>query len=410
MANYGICRIEGYKAVANKSYSKSGDVKAFTSDTAAGILAECTRELERYSNPNYDPSVKNISLIDRACKANEYIDWLKQFRRENNIKGNLKLDGSDNAKYLTTVLNEAIITATPRWLNSLPEEKQIEYLKDGFAFLQQEFPDVYWVAAEIHQDEPAWQEFDENDEPVLDEDGEEVWHGGKHLQACFVPIYKREDGSKVISWGKIQGGYNKDFYRDLQDRWHAYLQERGYHELQRGERSENTKAKHVRPAEWRKAAQSLSECQKAIRRANDILRSLEPAVELAAAAQSVEPSKTLGGAWKLSDDDLKALMAAADTGAVAIEANMGLSVQIDDLEDELQEERELRRKAENRRDQLVEDKMLLQRENKELKKYKDWYQSALNFMENVLHVPFERFAEWHNRQLDQERKNQNQER
>ena len=336
MASYGICRIEAYKAVANKSYDTNGNVKSVCNDTAAGALAECLRELEKYSNPNYDSSIKNISLIEPKCHANEYIDWLKKYRKENNVKGNLKLNSEDR-KRLSTVMVEAYIGATPAWLAKKPEDEQIAFLKQGFEFLKQEFPYMEWVAAEIHCDEPAHQLFTEDGRPVLNEDGEEVWTGGNHLQVCAVPVHQREDGTKVISWGAIQGGYNKDFYIDLQDRWHEYLQQAGYTDLQRGKSAIETQARHVRPAEWRKLSEELQHKRGQIKVAEEILDELKPAVELAQKAKDVQVTKTLTGAVKLSQGDYKALVAAAETGAMALDANTGLCEEVDNLKEQLQE-------------------------------------------------------------------------
>lgn len=173
------------------------------------------REYKNHSNQDIDKSKsylnydlvneKNINF-NKAWKENKE----KYFKEGNRFRKD------------TIVLVEGIITSDKLFFENMNDKEVKDYFETNLDFLKSEYGAHNIISANVHIDEST-----------------------PHMHFTFTPITK--DGR--FSAKEIIG--TRGDLRQLQDRYHKYLTDKGY-ELLRGVRVENTKAKHKEVKEYKK--------------------------------------------------------------------------------------------------------------------------------------------------------------
>ena len=184
---------------------------------AKSIEAHHERKKEKYfSNPDIKPSLKDQNYHIVKPARSYYYEI--QSRIENAGCKTRK----DSIRFVDT-----IVTASPEFLENLPQEKTREFFEKAFAFLSDEIGSENIFSAAVHMDEKT-----------------------PHMHLCFVPLTK----DKRLSAKEIIG--NRIKLVEWQDKFHDYMSE-FYPTLQRGEPAAETKRKHV-PVRLFKQATNLT--------------------------------------------------------------------------------------------------------------------------------------------------------
>ena len=190
------------------------------------IEAHNERTKESYkSNPDIQPDKKNDNY--HIIKAPRRYNYEVQSRIEQH-KCRVRKD--------STKMVEALITATPDFMQKLPLHEQREFFDSAVKFMQQEVGEENVFAAVVHMDERT-----------------------PHMHLCFTPI--TPDGR--LSAKEILG--YKDKLSLWQDKFHAHMSA-NYPELERGISSKTTGRKHI-PAWLFKKAKYLDGLSKQIEQA-----------------------------------------------------------------------------------------------------------------------------------------------
>ena len=196
---------------------------------ATAIEKHHERKKERYtSNPDVDPerSHLNYHLIEPCLQYYGEI----QTRIEKAQKENPKLKvRKDSVKFIDT-----IITASPEFLASLPEDRVRFYFKHALDFLKREVGEENIFSAVVHMDEH-----------------------NPHMHICFVPLTK----GRRLSAKEVIGG--RDKLVEWQDKFHDHMAAE-FPELERGQAAAATKRKHI-PTWLYKQAHRLTDEMTAVR-------------------------------------------------------------------------------------------------------------------------------------------------
>lgn len=122
------------------------------------------------------------------------------------------------------VMQDALIAATPDWINAMPYSEQVEYFNYAFQFMANRYGRENILSAVVHMDE-----------------------ANPHMHVTFVPI--TPDGR--LSSKEIIGGPRG--LEKLQDDFHEHMA-RKYPDLTRGISKRVTKRRHVSPQVYKQAA------------------------------------------------------------------------------------------------------------------------------------------------------------
>ena len=213
MANYTIMRIEKRKL---GSVTKIGN--------------HHERLKEKYkSNPDIDSERTHL---------NYHLYKPKEIYRDE-VLGRIEEAGARRRKD-SVVLQDAIVTATPEWINALNLNEQREFFERGYEFFTKTFGEENMISAVVHMDE-----------------------ANPHMHISFVPITKDNRLSSKDIIGGPRGLVK------LQDDFHAHMHER-FPDLSRGISRKITQRKHI-PTEFYKNADNLmSHYEEIVNAINDI--------------------------------------------------------------------------------------------------------------------------------------------
>ena len=110
---------------------------------------------------------------------------------------------------------DTIVTATPKFLEALPEKKVHRYFERALEFLQKEVGAENIFSAVVHMDER-----------------------NPHMHLCFVPLTP----DNRLSAKEVMGDRSK--LVEWQDKFHDYMAEE-FLELERGQAAAVTRRKHI---------------------------------------------------------------------------------------------------------------------------------------------------------------------
>lgn len=175
-----------------------------------GAIAGCERHNERKkeaykSNPDID---------NNRSKENYHIVQAPQYTYSRKIKELIKKYGCKTRKD-SVKLVEAIITASPEFINNLDKGEQREYFERATNFMKNEIGEDRIISAVVHMDEAT-----------------------PHMHLMFCPINK--EGK--LSAKSILG--NQRSLSEWQTRYYEHMHQR-WNELERGKSAQETKRKHI---------------------------------------------------------------------------------------------------------------------------------------------------------------------
>lgn len=140
----------------------------------------------------------------------------------------------------SVVLQDALVTASPEWLDEQPYETQVNYFNHAYEYFAKTFGEKNIISAVVHMDEAH-----------------------PHMHLCFVPLTK----DNRLSSKELIGGPSG--LRKHQDNFYKHMSEK-FPEMVRGLPREVTHRKHI-PTEFFKNAAHLMEHYEEITSAiNDI--------------------------------------------------------------------------------------------------------------------------------------------
>ena len=179
--------------------------KKHKSGSVSACCAHNERKKEEYkSNPDINPY---------ETPSNYHILQPKQtYRRE--VKRIIAAAGC-KSRSNSTVMVEALITATPEFINALPTLEQWDYFERAFHFVESQIGKGRIISAVVHMDERT-----------------------PHMHLVFCPITP----DRRLSAKKILGNPAK--LSQWQTDYHAHMSER-WPELERGISAQITKRKHI---------------------------------------------------------------------------------------------------------------------------------------------------------------------
>lgn len=176
-----------------------------------GLDKHNRRIYKNHSNENIDKEKKeeNITLIEPQGRLVDYVqNYIQQYSTKTIRKD-------------AVAMFEAVISASPEYLQQISKEEQIEYFRASIDAIQQELPSVCIAAATIHYDETT-----------------------PHMHLDCIPF---DDNGNLACKNVI----NRASLLRLHNNIPIYLQDKGF-EVKRGQL--NSQAKHV---ELKKYKQSL---------------------------------------------------------------------------------------------------------------------------------------------------------
>lgn len=176
----------------------------------AGGIAACERHNERKkeaykSNPDIDVehSKNNYHLVPPPRYT-----YKKEINR-------MVAEAGCKVRKDSVLMVETLITASPEFMNSLPQEEQKEYFTMALDFLAERVGRQNILSAVVHMDEKT-----------------------PHMHLCFVPITpdNRLSAKTFLGNQKSLSQWQTDYHERMSSRWN---------ELERGQSSMETKRKHV---------------------------------------------------------------------------------------------------------------------------------------------------------------------
>ena len=197
---------------------------------ATAIEKHHERKKEQYaSNPDVDRSRSDLNyhLIQPQMKYYAEIQSRIEKAQRENPRCKVR---KDSVKFIDT-----IVTATPEFLEALPEKKVRRYFERALEFLQKEVGAENIFSAVVHMDER-----------------------NPHMHLCFVPLTP----DNRLSAKEVMGDRSK--LVEWQDKFHDYMAEK-FPELERGQAAAVTKRKHI-PTWLYKQSHRLTDEMKEIRR------------------------------------------------------------------------------------------------------------------------------------------------
>ena len=175
-----------------------------------GAIAGCERHNERKkeaykSNPDID---------NNRSKENYHIVQAPQYTYSRKIKELIKKYGCKTRKD-SVKLVEAIITASPEFINNLDKGEQREYFERATNFMKNEIGEDRIISAVVHMDEAT---------PHM------------HLVFCPINIEGKLSAKSILGNQRSLSEWQTRYYEHMHQRWN---------ELERGKSAQETKRKHI---------------------------------------------------------------------------------------------------------------------------------------------------------------------
>lgn len=271
-------------------------IEKYTKGSVFGLQKHEQRENENYSNKEIkiEESKNNLNLL-----RDEKINYLKEIDRI--IKENKTSERAIRKDAVLCV--SSIISSDREFFNNLTEHQTNEFFRSALEFYKEKFGEENIVSAIIHKDETT-----------------------PHMHINFVPITKdgRLSAKSII---------NRNSLRKIQKELPKYLQEKGFN-IERG--VEGNKVKHIKTIEYKKQM---------TKKINDIENVVQNARKVGLFKKQVT----------MSVEDYDTLINLSREGLNTIETNREnsrLETKVDNLKNDVINERELREYVSNDREDL----------------------------------------------------------
>lgn len=302
----------------------------------SGISKHNERNNKNYSNEDIDPTKSELNYHFKKPIERSYEKEFERLRKENDLKGNLRLTG----KKQSNVACEFLITSDKDFFQSMGHEGTKKYFEDAYKFACDKCGEKNIISAVVHMDETT-----------------------PHMHLTYIPVVQGlKKGEKVnkINASEFWKGFNS--YGKLQDEFYEHCKDRGY-KLERGEIKED-KAKHLTVEEFKLETKKehVDNALKSLSKVEEHVKGIQNKLD------SVEAKRTPFGAYKLSIDDYNTLHSLAREGNSKILENMKLRSKVSALEDRhsrLESEYKLVSKDNSK---LFKENMTVKRENMAMRK------------------------------------------
>ena len=194
----------GHSIIRNAKYKMSN---------MQGISRHNERQNKEYGNEDID---KNKSELNYHLKQPQEKSYEKEFyrlRKENDLKGNLRLTG----KKQSNVACEFLITSDNNFFKNIGEAETKRYFDQAYKFASEKCGEKNIISAVVHLDETT-----------------------PHMHLTYIPVVqatnKKGEEIEKINCSEFWKGFNS--YGKLQDDFYDYMREQGF-DLERGERNED---------------------------------------------------------------------------------------------------------------------------------------------------------------------------
>ena len=194
----------GHSIIRNAKYKMSN---------MQGISRHNERQNKEYGNEDID---KNKSELNYHLKQPQEKSYEKEFyrlRKENDLKGNLRLTG----KKQSNVACEFLITSDNNFFKNIGEAETKRYFDQAYKFASEKCGEKNIISAVVHLDETT-----------------------PHMHLTYIPVVeatnKKGEEIEKINCSEFWKGFNS--YGKLQDDFYDHMKEQGF-ELERGERNED---------------------------------------------------------------------------------------------------------------------------------------------------------------------------
>jgi len=181
-----------------------------------GISRHNERQNKTYSNKDINTDKSHLNYHLKKPVEKSYEKEFYRLRKENNLKGNLRLTG----KKQSNVACEFLITSDSDYFKQIGPERTKEYFKTSYEFACEKVGEKNILSAVVHMDETT-----------------------PHMHLTYIPTVKAlSKGQEVekINCSEFWKGFNS--YGVLQDNFHQYVNEHGF-KLDRGEKNEDREEK-----------------------------------------------------------------------------------------------------------------------------------------------------------------------
>jgi len=234
------------------------------------------RTLKNYGNKNIDASLTyfNTSLVNNLKDGETYLTAFNRLYESGEFKGQLKIQGAEEKQ--TKCLDEFLVYPPYEKIMEMSLEKQEAFFKKVLKALQEYFPDLIILSANIHRDE-AFHPKDEEMKALFPE--------GKvtpHMHVIAIPAVhdKKMDCMKISITELWKGKFS---YRKFQDyMYNAVGKEYGFDRGEVLDYGEATKHLEVEEFKLKEATKSLNKLE------TEIIRKEQ---ELAERAIDFEPEE-----------------------------------------------------------------------------------------------------------------------
>lgn len=174
---------------------------------AGPVLAEAQRRLEKYKN-YVEPDRKDENLHIPLLYSGEssftsFIEFLKQYKKDNLIKGRFNIDKEKNKKNGTNVMCQSLFTASADFFEGKSRKEIIDYFYTCSDWFVKTYPTAVVISSDIHFDE-----------------------SNPHMHISWLPLYLDDSGVKSFNLSKLQEG--KDHFSEMQSDFLKFLNNNGY--------------------------------------------------------------------------------------------------------------------------------------------------------------------------------------
>ena len=194
----------GHSIIRNAKYKMSN---------MQGISRHNERQNKEYGNEDID---KNKSELNYHLKQPQEKSYEKEFyrlRKENDLKGNLRLTG----KKQSNVACEFLITSDNNFFKNIGEAETKRYFDQAYKFASEKCGEKNIISAVVHLDETT-----------------------PHMHLTYIPVVqatnKKGEEIEKVNCSEFWKGFNS--YGKLQDDFYDHMKEQGF-DLERGERNED---------------------------------------------------------------------------------------------------------------------------------------------------------------------------
>lgn len=174
---------------------------------AGPVLAEAQRRLHNYKNYVDHEKTKENLHIPMLYSGNEgfssFTDFIKQYKKDNLIKGRFNVDKEKNQKNGTNVMCQSLFTASSDFFAGKSRKEIIDYFFTCADWFVKTYPTAVVISSDIHFDE-----------------------SNPHMHISWLPLYLDDSGVKSFNLKKLQDG--KSHFKEMQKDFLDYMNNIGY--------------------------------------------------------------------------------------------------------------------------------------------------------------------------------------